>query len=295
MSEHSDDSAGEKEAKRQRSEPTTPVSTSSRHPYDYDALMGITRVGTKEAERFEEDLDSTEYHDASEEPVKKEDVDGTQSSLRSTGFQRGIASSSLKECIELLNATVCNSPAPLDSGVGQKITDPPQVMSPNMEGPSTEADARPSSGSISQIVSQVKDELQSRANHDPVMETQPTQPDSSNPTLEVKVEQKESESKEESTTSVKQEERTPEPDSEDSFTPDRVIEEAHRFLNAQGSRISAHTQPEVEGETAPPQTTQGVRVSVPEVSREQGYGPICSTRRNKTCERQRSLAGSIHV
>ena len=127
-SEHSDDSAGEKEAKRQRSEPTTPASTSSRHPYDYDALMGITRVGTKEAEGFEENLDFTEYHDAdaSEESVKKEDADGTQSSLRSTGFQGGIGSSSLKECIELLNATVCNSPAPLDSGVGQKITDPPQ-------------------------------------------------------------------------------------------------------------------------------------------------------------------------
>ena len=48
--EHSDDSAGEKEAKRQRSEPTTPVSTSGRLPYDYDAVMGITKVGTKEAE-----------------------------------------------------------------------------------------------------------------------------------------------------------------------------------------------------------------------------------------------------
>ena len=59
--EHSDDSAGEKEAKRQRSEPTTPVSTSSRLPYEYDALMGITKVGTKEAEGFDEDLDSTEY------------------------------------------------------------------------------------------------------------------------------------------------------------------------------------------------------------------------------------------
>ena len=156
-SEHSEDSAGEKEAKRQRSEPTTPVSTSSRHPYDYDALMGITRVGTKEAEGFEEDLDSAEYHDATEEPVKKEDVDGSQPMLRSAGFQGGIGSSSLKECIELLNATVRNSPAPLDSGVGQKISDPPQVMSPNMEGPLTEADVKPSSGSISQIASQVKD------------------------------------------------------------------------------------------------------------------------------------------
>ena len=50
--EHSDDSAGEKEAKRQRSEPTTPVSTSGRLPYEYDAMMGITKVGTKEVEGF---------------------------------------------------------------------------------------------------------------------------------------------------------------------------------------------------------------------------------------------------
>ena len=91
-SEHSDDSAGEKEAKRQRSEPTTPVSTSSRHPYDYDALMGITRVGTKEAEGFEEDLDSTEYHDATEEPVRKEETDDPQLKLRSAGFQGGFGS-----------------------------------------------------------------------------------------------------------------------------------------------------------------------------------------------------------
>ena len=73
--EHSDDFAGEKEAKRQRSEPTTPASTSSRLPYEYDALMGITRVGTKEAEGFDEDFDSTEYHDAAEEPTRKEEVE----------------------------------------------------------------------------------------------------------------------------------------------------------------------------------------------------------------------------
>ena len=125
--EHSDDSAGEKEAKRQRSEPTTPVSTSSRHPWEYDALMGITRVGTKEAERFEEDLDSTEYHDATEEPTRKEEK--TEPQPRPVGIQGGFGSSSLKECIELLNATVCNSPAPLDSGVGQKNTVPSQKYS----------------------------------------------------------------------------------------------------------------------------------------------------------------------
>ena len=125
-SEHSDDSAGEKEAKRQRSEPTTPVSTSSRLPYEYDALMGITRVGTKEAEGFEEELGTPEYHDAAEEPVRREETDAPQLELRSMGFQGGYGSSSLKECIELLNATSNYAPAPLDSGVGQKPTDPSQ-------------------------------------------------------------------------------------------------------------------------------------------------------------------------
>ena len=62
-------------------------------------------MGTKEAERFEEDLDSTEYHDATEEPIKKEKTDSSIQQQRSTGFQGGYGSSSLKECIELLNAT----------------------------------------------------------------------------------------------------------------------------------------------------------------------------------------------
>ena len=125
--EHSDDSAGEKEAKRQRSEPTAPVSTSSRLPYEYDAFMGITRVGTKEAEGFEEEIDTAEYHDATDEPVKREETEGPQE-LRSMGFQGGYGSSSLKECIELLNATSNHAPAPLDSGVGQIYTDPHQVL-----------------------------------------------------------------------------------------------------------------------------------------------------------------------
>ena len=61
------DEEGEKEAKRQRSEPTTPISTSSRLPHEYDEVMGITQVDPREAERFEEGLD-LEYHDASENP-----------------------------------------------------------------------------------------------------------------------------------------------------------------------------------------------------------------------------------
>ena len=58
---------GEKEAKRQRSEPTTPISTSSRLPYEYDEVMGITQVNPREADSVEERLD-LEYHDVSENP-----------------------------------------------------------------------------------------------------------------------------------------------------------------------------------------------------------------------------------
>ena len=111
------DGDGEKEAKRQKSEPTTPVSTSSRQPYEYDALMGITRVGTKEAERFEEELD-LEYHDATDEPNQNEENKGSEPTPRLENFHGGFGSESLKECIELLNATISNSPAALHSGVG---------------------------------------------------------------------------------------------------------------------------------------------------------------------------------
>ena len=127
--EHSEDSAGEKEAKRQRSNPGTPVSTPRRMPYDYDAVMGITRVGTREAEGFDEDLDSTEYHDANdttEEPIRKEETEADSQVPMSMGFQGGYGSSSLKECIELLNTTSRIAPAPLDSGVGDSA-DPPQI------------------------------------------------------------------------------------------------------------------------------------------------------------------------
>ena len=40
--------------------------------------------------------------------------------LRPVGISGGIGSSSLKECIELLNATERNSPAPLDSGISHE-------------------------------------------------------------------------------------------------------------------------------------------------------------------------------
>ena len=286
--EHSDDSAGEKEAKRQRSEPSTPVSTPRRLPYEYDALMGITKVGTKEAEGFDEDLDSTEYHDANdatEDLTRKDETECIVPQQRSMGFQGGYGSSSLKECIELLNATVESAPAPLDSGVGQKPTDPPQVMSPNMEDSLTDANAQlssgsisqgalpvtqPSSGSISQSVPQVKDEPLSQVKCEPVKEMKT---ESSSSTREVKVEQEESENKGESMASVKQEERAPEPDSEDSFTPERVVEAVQRLLDAQESRTGEREQFDEEREVTSPHVDPRERVSGSETSRGQGYGP----------------------
>ena len=243
--EHSDDSAGEKEAKRQRSEPTTPVSTSSRLPYEYDALMGITKVGTKEAEGFDEEVDSTEYHDASEELTRKEETESTIPQQKSMEFQGGYGSSSLKECIELLNATANSAPAPLDSGVGQNSTDPPQVMSPSMENTLTDANTQLSSGSISQgvppvtqpedgsnsqEVPRVKEEPPSQVKCEPPPETKA---ESSSSTREVKAEHEESEDKGESPTPVKQEERPFESDSEDPITPSRMVEAVHRILSAQ--------------------------------------------------------------
>ena len=53
-----------KDAKRQSSEPTTPISTSSRPPREYDEVMGITQVEPREAERFEEGIEPEFQHAA---------------------------------------------------------------------------------------------------------------------------------------------------------------------------------------------------------------------------------------
>ena len=92
------DEEGEKGATRQRSEPTTPISTFSRLPYEYDQVMGITQVGSGETEGFEEGID-LEYHDAAEDPNVLEPEENTREAVLSHG---GCGSSSLRECIELL-------------------------------------------------------------------------------------------------------------------------------------------------------------------------------------------------
>ena len=106
------DEDGEKEAKRQRSEPTTPISTSSRLPYEDDRVMGITQVGSGETEGFEEGTDLV-YHDAAEDPNVLESEENSREAVLSHG---GCGSSSLRECIELLNNPQRKSPATCHSG-----------------------------------------------------------------------------------------------------------------------------------------------------------------------------------
>ena len=91
-------------------------------------------MGTREAEGFDEDLDSAEYHVATEEPTRKEETEATVPQQKSMDFQGGYGSSSLKECIELLNTTTNIAPAPRDSGVGQKSTDPAHCAPEFMAG-----------------------------------------------------------------------------------------------------------------------------------------------------------------
>ena len=289
--EHSEDSAGEKEAKRQRSNPGTPVSTPRRMPYDYDAVMGITRVGTREAEGFDEDLDSTEYHDANdttEEPIRKEENLVDTQVLTSTGVQGGYGSSSLKECIELLNTTSRVAPAPLDSGVGDSA-DPPQVMSPSMDKSLTDERTQPSSGSIShetalvalptdgstsQNTPQVKDEPLSQVKCESVKEIKT---ESSSSTQEVKVKQEESEPVRDNTAFVKQEEQheeqVPEHDSEDSLTPERTFEVIQRLLEIQESRTEEGELVREDREMNSPHANLRERVSDSETSRGHVYGP----------------------
>ena len=147
------DEEGEKEAKRQRSEPTTPISTSSRLPYEYDQVMGITQVDSGETEGFDEGLD-LEDHDATEDPPVLEPVESMREPVLSHG---GCGSSSLRECIELLNNTERKAPATLHSGVKmENRSDPRQVVSPNVKESQTTA-RQTASGSVPSDSSPLKE------------------------------------------------------------------------------------------------------------------------------------------
>ena len=111
------DEEGGKEAKRQKSDPTTPSSTSSRPPNEYDEVMGIAQVDPREAERFEEGVE-LEVQDVEEELPRESEARSEVKTHGSGVSHRGFGSSSLQECLDRLNQTRVDVPATCHSGVG---------------------------------------------------------------------------------------------------------------------------------------------------------------------------------
>ena len=94
--------------------------------------MGITQVDLREAERFEEGIEP-EFQDIEEE-LPKVPGDKPHSGHVSDPSHGGYCSSSLQECLDILNQARSNTPAPCHSKVTNKeSSNLPQVMSPNVE------------------------------------------------------------------------------------------------------------------------------------------------------------------
>ena len=110
------DEEGEKDAKRQRSEPTTPISISSRPPHEYDDVTRITQVEQRETDRFEEGVEP-EFQDAEEGAIREEN-DGTDTRTHEAGvFHGACASATFRKCLDRINQRGVYAPAPCHSGV----------------------------------------------------------------------------------------------------------------------------------------------------------------------------------
>ena len=134
--------------------------------------MGITQVSSGETEGFEEGVDLV-YHDAAEDPNVLEPSDQPQETVLSHG---GCGSSSLRECIELLNNSQRKSPAPWHSGATRENrSGPSQVMSPNVKESQPTAE-EPAPDSMPERVPTLKEE--------PGIPTQPAKSEASTPKLE---------------------------------------------------------------------------------------------------------------
>ena len=174
--------------------------------------------------------------DASGDPPVPEKLETPHMSVSLHG---GCGSSSLRECVELLNNAKRNAPATLHSGVKKEVlSDPRQVMSPNEEKEKTTANAQASS-SMSSSAPSVKEE------HFFL------------PTLDAKIEVSEPDLKEQNSDALCEEAQEgqgeiPLHDSEDSLGPERIADELRRLTEAQAQSASAtpHHGSE-EGATAP--------------------------------------------
>ena len=288
------DEEGGKEAKRQRSEPTTPISTASRLPHEYDEVMGITQVDPKVADRLEEGLDS-EYHDATEDPGEQNTPDVKCAADSSHG---GCGSSSLRECLNLLDYNRRNSPAPCHSGVtSSKKVDPPQVMSPNVEEEQSHA-AEMTSSSASGLPLP-KDEPQSRMKEE-VKEEQVT-PESKPATVEAKEAPSEPGADDQDSDALREElqrsgDMLPPVDSEDSPGPERGADELRRLMAAQAQLASSYSANDSrEGATAPdtgsPSTNQPREGATAPDSRRENQGPYAPQKQRQN--RGRTLSPDL--
>ena len=183
----------------------------------------------REAERFEEGLDS-EYHNATAEPPDTDRPEPTHMPCFSHG---GCGSSSLCECIELLNQTRSNSSVSPHSGVKtEKSSDPLQVMSPNVEEEQTTANG-PASGSVSEGLPLPKDEPQSRTDY---TKEEVATPKSEPTALDTKEELSEQDVDDQNSDTLREElqrsrEEFPPHDSEDSLGPEHVADELRRLTD----------------------------------------------------------------
>ena len=98
---------------------------SSRPPNEYDEVMGITQVDSREAERFEEGIEP-EFQDVEKE-TSRVPGDKPDSGPMSAASHGGYGSSSLQECLDRLNQARVDTPAPCHSRVMTgELSNPPQ-------------------------------------------------------------------------------------------------------------------------------------------------------------------------
>ena len=213
--------------------------------------------------------------------------------MRESGVHHGgCGSSSLHECIELLNNTIRNAPASLHSGIEHdKLLGPQQVMSPNVEESPTTTSVQPS-GSAAFDTSLVKDEPQTQVNQ---VKTEVATTEVKPSTLDVKEELSEPEVKEENCVDPTREEaqeskeNAPLTDSEDSLDPERVAEELSRLSGTQVPMVSVSTHPESEeGASAPNSTRNWEGAAAPNSIRDRDHGPYAPQRAGRYLGRLRS-------
>ena len=269
------DEEGGKEAKREKSEAQSRLLLSlllADPQASDDEVMGITQVDSREAERSEEGLDSG-FHDVAEElpDITTNKPDPGHASCFSQG---GYGNSSLQECLDLLNQAKSNSPAPCHSRaeIG-KTSNPPQVMSPNVEEEQTYGRGQ-ASGSLPEGHLSPEDEPQSRRKEE--IKDEEVTPKLEPTAVETKEESSEQDVGDQDSDALREElqrsrDEFPPHDSEDSLGPEHVAESM--LMSSEGSSRNTHQL--IEGSAPPREPREGA--TAPDVAWE-NHGPYAPQR-----------------